>query len=168
MKKINIILTAFAVLAGGFFLYVLSVPVATVPAGDSAVLPSVRPVASANAKTNSEGGVDVTAVPPDFSTGSPTWDFGIELTTHSGDLNEDLTQISVLAGDDGKEYASLGWEGDPLGGHHRGGILKFKPISPLPASVTLVIKNLRGVPERRFVWQMKTAERDSHIAMDLP
>lgn len=165
MKKINIVLTVLAILAGGFFLYVLSIPS---PKAVPMVSPNIRPTVNANTKTNGEAGVEVTVVPPDFSADNSTWNFGIGLTTHSGDLSEDLAQTSVLVDNDGKEYPSIGWEGDPLGGHHRGGILMFNPIKPRPISITLVIRNLRGVPERRFTWQMETAERDSHLAMDLP
>ena len=74
----------------------------------------------------------------------------VSLTTHSGDLGGDMAKVSFLRDNVGVKYAPIGWQGDPPGGHHREGILEFKPLLPLPDKLTLVIKNVGGVTERSF------------------
>lgn len=54
----------------------------------------------------------------------------------------------------GREYAPLAWQGDPPGGHHRKGVLRFKPL----AAATLVelrISGVGGVATRRFRWELR-------------
>ncbi len=104
-------------------------------------------------QTNSGGSVNVTVLPKNLSDAG-TWDFDVTFSTHSVELSEDVTQISALVGDDGREYAPISWDGDPPGGHHREGILKFEPIVPTPRSITLKIRKIDGVDERSFRWQM--------------
>ncbi|MBI4059220.1 hypothetical protein HY404_03195 [Candidatus Microgenomates bacterium] len=103
-------------------------------------------------KENSEGPVTVTVAPHGWENGVNTWDFDITLDTHSEELNTDLVAMSLLMDDQGKVFKPLSWEGDPPGGHHRRGILKFKTISPRPKSIELKIKNVGGVTERSFRW----------------
>jgi hypothetical protein len=59
--------------------------------------------------------------------------------------------VAALADSAGREYRAIAWEGDPPGGHHRKGILKFEPIKPAPGSVTLKIRRI-GAAERTFSW----------------
>jgi len=106
-------------------------------------------------RENSEGGVTVAVTPLNLSPDSTTWDFEVSLSTHSVDLGQDLAVVSELIADDGKIYQPQLWEGDPPGGHHRGGVLKFKSISPLPADISIKIKGVGEVLEREFKWSMK-------------
>ena len=57
--------------------------------------------------------------------------------------------------DKGNTYQSTMWEGSGPGGHHREGILVFNEINPTPAYIELKIKNVGGVPERLFKWDIK-------------
>ncbi len=101
---------------------------------------------------NSEGEVTIAVTPLDISPNSATWDFEISLSTHSIDLGQDLSVVSELVSNDGKTYKPNLWEGTPPGGHHRSGILKFKPISPQPKSIQIKIANVGEVPMRKFEW----------------
>ena len=74
--------------------------------------------------------------------------------THSEELSEDLVAVSELLDDQGKAYKPTSWDGSPPGGHHRNGVLKFNPISPKPRSLELKIKNVGGVVERSFKWDL--------------
>ena len=103
-------------------------------------------------RTDDKGSVTVTVVPEDVSETGLVWNFSIVMDTHSVELAADLMESAVLADDQGSEFQPLAWEGDGPGGHHRSGILKFKPITPLPKSITLKIFDLGGVPERSFLW----------------
>jgi hypothetical protein len=103
------------------------------------------------AQTHEGGGVTVTATPQSLGEGEP-WSFQLAFDTHSVDLSQDPAQISVLTAD-GKEYVPLAWEGDPPGGHHRKGTVKFPAISPRPKNVELTIEGVGGV-DRSFSWTL--------------
>ncbi|OHB22853.1 MAG: hypothetical protein A2939_03535 [Parcubacteria group bacterium RIFCSPLOWO2_01_FULL_48_18] len=103
-------------------------------------------------KTNDDGGVTVAVTPKNISADAASWDFKISLDTHSVELLEDLTQVSILEDENGKKYEPTAWEGDPPGGHHREGILKFKPISPFPKALELKIEASGKV--RSFKWPL--------------
>ena len=75
------------------------------------------------------------------------------MDTHSVELDQDMTKITVLVDDQGKEYKPLGWEGT-VGGHHREGMLIFNQITPTPKSVKLKISGIGDVV-RSFVWQLE-------------
>ncbi len=104
-------------------------------------------------QTNSEGAVSV-SVAPKNSLNSDVWEFEVSLDTHTVELNEELETATLLIDESGNEYRPLAWEGDPPGGHHRGGILKFDPIIPRPDVIKLKISGIGGVAERMFVWNI--------------
>jgi hypothetical protein len=65
-----------------------------------------------------------------------------------------MLKAVVLRDDTGKEYAPISWDGAGPGGHHREGKLKFAALTTRPKSLTLVLKDVAGVPERRFKWDV--------------
>lgn len=96
-------------------------------------------------QTVSDAEVKYTITPLNISSdNSKTWDFEIRLDTHSGSLDQDLVSQFRLIDDKGNEYEALNWDGALPGGHHREGILKFSPISPLPGAIELSIKTSSG------------------------
>ena len=105
--------------------------------------------------TSNEGGVEITVTPINISKSSSEWSFGVSLTTHSGDLLEDMVEVSKLSFDSGKILKPTNWEGSPPGGHHRNGVLRFIGGSEIVSSFTLKIKNVGGVFEREFSWDLK-------------
>jgi len=114
------------------------------------VLPS-KSEANLETLSNDDGGVIVVVTPklaPDF------WSFEIVLDTHSVELDSDLKSVSFLADENGVEHQAVVWEGDPPGGHHRKGVLKFESLFPIPAAFTLKIKNVGSAPERSFAWRL--------------
>lgn len=109
-----------------------------------------------DSQTNSEGSVIVEIIPPrDILENSDIWRFNVSLNTHSIELTEDLTKISVLIDDKGKIYNPESWDGSPIGGHHRSGFLMFKAINPLPKTLTFLIKNVGDIEKRNFNWNLK-------------
>lgn len=102
---------------------------------------------------NNNGAVTVTVLPKSISESGP-WEFKVTLDTHSGALDEDMVAVSVLIDGTGREYAPLAWEGDPAGGHHREGILKFKALAQKPEEIKFVIRGIGGINERIFAWQV--------------
>lgn len=111
-------------------------------------------VAAAEQQTSNQNGVVVRVTPGRLSPGATAWDFGVVFETHTVQLTGDPAQFTVLLDPQGQVHAPLRWDGDPPGGHHRKGILKFKPIRPAPATVTLKIRGIGGVPERAFTWSI--------------
>lgn len=144
MNKNNLILTSLLLAAGMFFAY------AWISYNKAASVPI--PLAL---QTSQENGVEVVVQPIGIGGASSTWNFGIGINTHSGDLTDNVATGATLSDGRGRSYPALVWEGDPPGGHHRRGILKFKPISPLPSEIVLTIREIGGVSERKFVWQIK-------------
>lgn len=97
-----------------------------------------------------QGSVTVEVKPLELSPSAAQWEFEVTLDTHSVELDDDMAASTFLIDDKGKEYAALAWEGDPPGGHHRKGILKFQSFSQIDV-VQLKIRGIGGT-ERIFEW----------------
>jgi hypothetical protein len=65
-----------------------------------------------------------------------------------------MTAVSVLSDGKGHDKKPLSWQGDPPGGHHRKGVLAFKPFSSAPETLTVNIRQVGSVPERTFTWKL--------------
>lgn len=100
----------------------------------------------------SSGTVETTVTPKNISEGEVVFD--VVLDTHSGSLDIDLVKSSILLDDKGTAYKSTSWEGDPIGGHHRTGVLKFGGIIPSPTYIELIIKQTDS-SESKFKWELK-------------
>jgi hypothetical protein len=129
-------------------------PLASTPAPASQA-PTVAPGTTSGMQT-SEGGQVTVAVTWEGRQGRPL--FKVALDTHSVDLDAiDLSQMALLRTDQGVEIRPTGWDA-PKGGHHRSGTLSFPEVAADGAplfdastdSVELVIRNVAGIPERRF------------------
>jgi len=96
-------------------------------------------VADLSAQVNNEGQVTVQVTPLSLSATAESWRFDVQMNTHVTPLDQDLLQSARLTDANGHEERPSAWQGDPPGGHHRKGVLVFKPIVPAPASVTLKI-----------------------------
>ena len=80
--------------------------------------------------------------------------FQVALDTHSVALDSyDLKNITVLRDDNGKEYLSTAAENKGAG-HHRQVTLTFPKVLPDAKRVELVIKDIAGVKERNFRWNL--------------
>lgn len=123
--------------------------------GGFVVMPSIAAPPMLTPQTRSEGGVQVKVTPKNITVPAETWDFEVALNTHSVALDQDLARTTVLVDAQGKQYLPIAWEGDPPGGHHRSGVLRFKPLAVLPSSLELRIKSVGGVDARVFHWQLR-------------
>jgi len=106
-------------------------------------------------QTSSEGGVTLRATPRDLAPTAKAWEFEIVLETHSQDLTDDLKSESALVADGGVKGSAAAWDGDPPGGHHRKGVLRFAPVTPPPRAIELLIQRPGERSPRSFRWQMK-------------
>ena len=104
-------------------------------------------------QTSSQSGVTVKVTPRDLA--ASTWEFDVVFDTHSQELTDDLGKAAVLVSDGRVSHSPLKWQGDPPGGHHRQGVLQFKSVSPLPASIELQIKRSGETTPRSFRWKLK-------------
>jgi len=105
-------------------------------------------------QTNSEGSITVKVTPKELSQSSSSWDFEVVLDTHTDNLDQDLTKNSVLVDDKGNRLTPISWEGDPPGGHHRAGVLKFNPIPPATKSIELTISKIGNSDKKVFRWNL--------------
>lgn len=103
--------------------------------------------------TDEQGQVTIKVTPMMFN--DEQWKFEVVLNTHSVDLSQDMLQITELVDSQGNLYKPIAWEGDEPGGHHREGALIFSPFSPVPDGIELKIKNVSGIPERSFKWDLQ-------------
>lgn len=106
-------------------------------------------------KINDQPPVTIKVTPVKFGKDAQIWKFDIVFDTHSVELDQDLMQIATLVDDKENVYRPTAWEGAGPGGHHREGILVFDPINPFPQSVELKIKDVGGIPERSFKWNIQ-------------
>ena len=106
-------------------------------------------------QTSSVHSVTVKVTPQNVAGDAKTWSFAVVLDTHSAALNDDLVKSSLLLDSAGGRFTPLGWDGAPPGGHHREGVLKFKPVSPQPQSIELQITRAGEGAPRSFRWQLK-------------
>ena len=104
-------------------------------------------------KSNEGGSVTVEVKPTALDVGKPIV-FDIAMNTHSVDLSDDMTKITILRDDAGKEFKPTAWDGPDGGGHHREGTLTFAALANKSKFVELVIQGLAGVPERVFKWDL--------------
>ncbi len=106
-------------------------------------------------QTSRDRGVTVRVKPIDTSASAKLWAFEVVLETHSQELSDDLARAATLSGAGGAQQAPTSWEGDPPGGHHRKGVLRFVPIVPAPDAVELRIQRSGETAPRSFRWQLK-------------
>jgi hypothetical protein len=104
------------------------------------------------AQSSSAAGVTVKATPRALA--GPVWEFELVFDTHSQDLKDDPAKSASLhAGS--TSAAPLAWQGDPPGGHHRKGVLRFKAITPAPAALELRLQRAGESSPRVFRWSWK-------------
>lgn len=113
---------------------------------------SARPAAaeSLDSRTNVAAGVTVKVSPQKL--GGDVSEFEVVLDTHSRELVDDLAASAVLVTGKG-ESTPLGWSGDPPGGHHRKGILRFKGPIPREESFQLRMHLSGEAQPRLFRWE---------------
>ena len=92
-------------------------------------------------KAIAAGAVEVTIEPLNLDASGAR--FRVALDTHSGDLNVDLASSARLEVD-GTDWGNASWTGDPPGGHHRQGELRFFAAGPVRGDVRLTISGLPG------------------------
>ena len=103
-------------------------------------------------QSSSGSGVTVKTTPRAVSTGS--WEFDVVFDTHSQELKDDLMKTSTLVVD-GKAHAPANWKGDPPGGHHRKGVLRFDAVGSGAKAIELQIARPGEPKPRTFQWQIK-------------
>lgn len=104
-------------------------------------------------RTSAVAAVTVKATPRSLS--GPNWEFELTFDTHSRELNDDLEKSATLVTDTGQILSPVKWLGDPPGGHHRKGVLQFKPVSPRPATIELRIARENEPQPRSFTWALQ-------------
>ena len=81
--------------------------------------------------------------------------FQVVLDTHSVNLAAyDLKKIAVLRDDTGKTYVAAAIE-NKGGGHHREALVTFSKLSPGAKRIELIVKDVAGVKERTFLWNLE-------------
>jgi hypothetical protein len=106
-------------------------------------------------QVSSADGVMIQLTPADVSGQAKEWTFDVALNTHSGSLGDEVAAEATLIDAGGKAQRALGWSGDPPGGHHRKGVLRFTAPSPRPATLELRIQRANEPEARVFRWALQ-------------
>jgi hypothetical protein len=106
-------------------------------------------------QTDEQQPVVVKATPVTLGKTEPIWKFTVAFTTHSGGLDQDPTKSVVLVDDSGNIFQPTAWEGPGPGGHHREGTLTFNAVQPSPKFIELKVKDVGGILERSFKWNLE-------------
>ncbi len=107
---------------------------------------------SLTAQKTAVAGVTVQATPRALPGGA--WEFELVFDTHSAELNDEPAKSATLVAD-GRTLAPAGWKGDPPGGHHRKGVLRFDAVSPPPEAIELRIARAGEAAPRTFRWKTR-------------
>lgn len=116
-------------------------------------IPAVADPASWETKVQDGGNVSVAVTPITLRPKFPA-SFDVAFETHSVNLDFDVETITGLTDENGTIYKPY-WQGSPPGGHHRTGTLVFTPDIPKPTTVTLVFRDIAGIPMRTYTWNIK-------------
>jgi hypothetical protein len=127
----------------------------TAPTQSAATQPAQPAVPSGNLTRTNEGGSVTFAIKPiNLGNGASTLDFDVSMNTHSVELNFDLKQLAVLKTDTGAEVKPSAYQVGS--GHHVESKLSF-PADKIAGArmLTLILKNVSGVAERIFTWNLQ-------------
>lgn len=103
--------------------------------------------------SNTQSAVTVKATPRNLK--ADIWEFELVFDTHSQELKDDLLKSASLVPAGGTPIAPTEWKGDPPGGHHRQGVLRFNAVKPMPETVELRIDRAGESKQRSFRWTVK-------------
>ncbi len=139
-------------------------PSATSAPSQPAATQSVQPTPAQLAKpaippgdltrSNEGGSVTIKVKPLNLGSGGATLEFDVVMDTHSVELNFDLKQLAVLKTDTGVEIKPSAYQVGS--GHHVESKLSF-PSDKIGGAkmLTLILKNVSGVAERTFTWNLQ-------------
>jgi hypothetical protein len=120
----------------------------------SAPLTASAQTKSLPVRESNEGQVKVSVTPQSLSKTADAWRFAVQFNTHVTPITQDMVAVASLSDGKGAAEKPTAWEGDPPGGHHRKGVLVFKPLNQMPATITLHIREVGGIADRTFTWNL--------------
>lgn len=104
-------------------------------------------------QTSNQSAVTVKVTPRTLQ--GAVWEFDVVFDTHAQELNDDLLKSAVLVAADGSQVSPIAWQGDPPGGHHRKGVLRFNALKPASSTVVLLISRSGESKPRSLHWELK-------------
>lgn len=134
--------------------YFWSIPLALIAAAGAAPLLTPAQSGPLPTKQNDEGSVMVSVTPQSLAKADDVWRFAVQFNTHVTPISQDMMAAASLDDGNGAAEKPTAWEGDGPGGHHRRGVLVFKPIDPPPTTLTLHIRQVGGIADRIFTWNL--------------
>jgi len=112
-------------------------------------------------RSSEDGGVTIAVKPIQVSADVKTWSFEVSLSSSGPDLRDDLVRTAYIVNRAGKrDEPPIGWDGDAPRGRERKGVLRFKPLTPLPAAIELQIQRVGETAPRVFRWDLDCPCKD--------
>lgn len=103
-------------------------------------------------QTSTVQGVTIAATAGNIAPDNTVWDFAVVLDSRDHDLPDDLVDNAVLLDSRGNTQRALVWEGAPVEGRHRAGVLKFIAPADHPQWIELRITRPGEAKPRTFSW----------------
>jgi hypothetical protein len=119
----------------------------------SATLPVQAQSAALATRTSDANGVRIVIKPK--SVAGAAWEFEVTMDTHTKPLSDDLTKTTVLLDDRQQRYTPTAWQGDPPGGHHRKGVLRFPAPAGETKSFSIQMDDVGSAGKRVLQWNTK-------------
>lgn len=117
--------------------------------------PTLAQTAAALKAVTSDAGAVRVVVKPKNVGGGAAWEFEVAMDTHIKPLDSDLAKSATLVDGGGRRYAADSWQGDPPGGHHRKGVLRFPTPETKTGTIEVQIENVGGAGKRTFRWTVQ-------------
>jgi hypothetical protein len=108
-----------------------------------------------DARMSDAAGVHVVVTPKAVDATAKVWEFDVAMDTHIRPLGEDIAAAAVLVDDSGHRSTPVAWQGDPPGGHHRRGVLRFNAPSEESKAFELQLTGVGGADLRTFRWEVQ-------------
>ena len=108
---------------------------------------------SLGTQTDSQSGVTIKVTPKSLK--GAIWEFAVVFDTHTKELNDDLLKSAILVDAAGAQISPIDWKGDPPGGHHREGVLRFNAPTAAAAEFELRVTRSGEPKPRSFRWTPK-------------
>ena len=113
------------------------------------------------AQSSEDGGVTIAIQPVDVGPEAQDWTFEVTLSTSGQALRDDLLRSAYLLNRAAKrDEAPIAWKVDAPAARRIKGVLRFKPLKPMPTAIELRIQRAGEAAPRVYRWDLDCPCKD--------